>query len=116
MAECPEDPQTYRGLGCSPGLVSGPAKWASETVPGTIWVLDGPLQPAIVLAANSRGALGLLVSTGGLTSHGASVARELRLPVISGINALAKIVASQDCQFDGSTGIVTLINRRSHAS
>jgi phosphoenolpyruvate-protein kinase (PTS system EI component) len=109
--ESPVALRTFAGLGCSPGCVVARVCWAEPGEAGTIWAYDGPLQPSIVLAARDKGALALLTKTGGLTSHGANIARELRLPVVSALSNLTEIVSAGYCECDAVSGTITLVNR-----
>ena len=100
-----------RGIGCSPGVVSGPLKvirnpsdsldlareiLATErTDPG--WV---PLYPAIS---------GLLIERGSVLSHSAVVAREMGIPTIVGIAGLmATVHSGMRVTMDGSAGTVRI--------
>lgn len=100
-----------RGVGCSPGVVSGEAivihdprddvrlageiLVAERTDPG--WV---PLYPAVS---------GLLIERGSILSHSAVVAREMGIPTIVGISGLlAAVETGQNLTMDGSAGTVRL--------
>jgi len=110
MTESKMSPRTFHGIGCSPGYATGAVTWADEELPGTIWAFDGPLGPSIVMAAHLNGALALLVKSGGATSHGASIARELNLPVVSGLADLREIKSGSSCHCNGATGDFILID------
>ena len=107
----PEDGR-LRGIGCSPGVVRGPAiviadprddvrlsgeiLVAERTDPG--WV---PLYPAVS---------GLLIERGSILSHSAVVAREMGIPTIVGItHLLATLETGQHVTMDGSAGTVELL-------
>ncbi len=100
---------TLRGIGCCPGVVTGPVKIlrspsedarlageilvAERTDPG--WV---PLYPAVS---------GLLIERGSILSHSAIVAREMGIPTIVGIPGLAaSLETGQVVTMDGSAGTV----------
>ena len=105
------EPGTLRGIGCSPGIVSGVARVvhsprddvnlngeilvAARTDPG--WV---PLYPSVS---------GILIERGSILSHSAIVAREMGIPAIVGIPRLLEQVKDGDAvQMDASTGEVTV--------
>jgi pyruvate,water dikinase len=98
-----------RGIGCSPGVIEGPARVlsspsddlslkkeilvAERTDPG--WV---PLYPAVS---------GILIERGSILSHSAVVAREMGIPTIVGITGLMKTVHDGDrVRMDGTAGTV----------
>ena len=100
-----------RGIGCSPGVVSGEVKViadprddvklageilvAERTDPG--WV---PLYPAVS---------GLLIERGSILSHSAVVAREMGIPTVVGINGLlATLQSGERVTMDGSAGTVEI--------
>jgi pyruvate,water dikinase len=102
---------TLQGIGCCPGVVTGPVKVllsptdeaglrgeilvAERTDPG--WV---PLYPV---------ASGLLIERGSILSHSAIVAREMGLPTIVGIPGLtATLETGQRVTMDGSAGTVRI--------
>ncbi|MCU0856980.1 MAG: PEP-utilizing enzyme [Pontiellaceae bacterium] len=108
------DDGTLRGIGCSPGCVTGTARVihsprddirlngeilvAARTDPG--WV---PLYPSVS---------GILIERGSILSHSAIVAREMGIPAIVGIpNLLKHIVDGQKIRMDAATGQVTLLER-----
>ena len=99
-----------RGIGCSPGVVTGPVKVlrtpsedarldgeilvAERTDPG--WV---PLYPSVS---------GLLIERGSILSHSAIVAREMGIPTIVGIAGLVSTLQTgQVVTMDGGAGTVT---------
>jgi pyruvate,water dikinase len=102
---------TLRGIGCSPGTVTGIVKIihspkddvslngeilvAARTDPG--WI---PLYPSVS---------GILIERGSILSHSAIVAREMGIPTIVGIPDLLKSVSNgQKIQMDASTGHVRI--------
>jgi pyruvate,water dikinase len=57
-------------------------------------------------------ASGLLVEYGSLLSHSAIVAREMGLPAIVSVRNLTSwLTTGDEVEFDGSTGLITLIKR-----
>lgn len=107
----PGEEGVLQGIGCCPGVVTGPVKVvlsptedarlageilvAERTDPG--WV---PLYPSVS---------GLLIERGSILSHSAIVAREMGLPTIVGIPGLTAAVKTGDVvTMDGSTGTVRL--------
>jgi pyruvate,water dikinase len=103
----PTEGDGLRGIGCSPGRISGQVKIvqsprdnlqlkgeilvAGRTDPG--WV---PLYPAVS---------GILIERGSILSHSAIVAREMGIPTIVGIPNLMQLLKDgQVVTMDGSTG------------
>jgi pyruvate,water dikinase len=102
-----------RGIGCCPGVVTGPVKIlrspsddarlngeilvAERTDPG--WV---PLYPSVS---------GILIERGSILSHSAIVAREMGIPTVVGIPGLsAALKSDQVVTLDGSAGTVRPAN------
>lgn len=100
-----------RGIGCSPGVVTGPVKVvrtpsedarldgeilvAERTDPG--WV---PLYPSVA---------GVLIERGSILSHSAIVAREMGIPTIVGIAGLLDTLETgQQVTMDGAAGTVRI--------
>ena len=108
------DETSFEGVGVSPGQARGRARvvlsadaGAEATVlPGEILVApvtDAPWTPLFVPAA------GVVVETGGLLSHAATVAREYGIPAVTGIRGATDIIATGTMlSIDGSTGTVTI--------
>jgi pyruvate, orthophosphate dikinase len=96
------------GLGASPGIVHGVV--ASELLPAPAASADrSPLilrrpetSPRDVSAM--RGAAGLVTERGGLTSHAAVTARELRIPCVVGCGPLDTIRDGLEITLDGGAG------------
>ena len=105
---------SFEGIGVSPGQARGPARvvlsadGASEAtiLPGEILVApvtDAPWTPLFLPAA------GVVVETGGLLSHAATVAREYGIPAVTGIRGATDFIATGTMlSIDGSTGTVTI--------
>lgn len=106
------DGDTIRGLGASPGVVTG-----------TAYVLHGPedfeqMKPGAILVASITTpawtplfalAAGVVTDIGGPLSHGSIVAREYGIPAVLGTGVATKRIHSgQTITVDGSAGIVTL--------
>jgi rifampicin phosphotransferase len=106
-----------RGIGCCPGLVTGPVKIvdggdndirlcgeilvAERTDPG--WV---PLYPAVS---------GILIERGSILSHSAVVAREMGIPTIVGITGLVNaLTTGQKVRMDGRAGTVEILAGQRH--
>jgi pyruvate,water dikinase len=54
---------------------------------------------------------GVLLETGGILQHGASIAREMGKPCIVGIEDVTKILNdSQTVELDGATGIIKILS------
>ncbi len=106
------DGAVLTGIGCSGGIVTAPvallrALDGSQNIPsGRILVapsIDPGLTPLLLNAA------GLVTETGGMLSHGATLAREFGLPAVVSVPGITRAV--QDGQIvglDGSTGRVIL--------
>jgi pyruvate,water dikinase len=57
-------------------------------------------------------ALGLVMETGGVLSHGAIVAREFGLPAVAGLTDIhRRLRTGQRIRVDGATGNVSLLGR-----
>ena len=105
---------TYEGLGISPGQASGKARVIEsadaamdvELDAGEILVApftDAPWTPLFIPAA------GVVVETGGLLSHAATVAREFGIPAVAGIRGATSLIPNGALvTIDGSTGAVTV--------
>jgi pyruvate,water dikinase len=102
-----------RGAGASPGTVRGPARVALDQDdferirPGDIIVCPSSNPSWVPLFSI---AAGLVTDTGGVLSHAAVVAREMRLPAVVGTReGTTRIRDGQQIEIDGSTGIVRLL-------
>lgn len=106
------DGAVLRGIGCSAGSVTAPAALlqaldGSQSIPsGCILVapsIDPGLTPLLLNAA------GLVTETGGMLSHGATLAREFGLPAVVSVPGITRAVRDgQMISLDGSTGRVIL--------
>jgi len=105
-------PEQWKGIGCCPGIVRGPARVITdprhaELKPGEILVAERTDPGWILLFAS---AAGLLVERGSLLSHSAIVSREMGLPSIVSISGITKNLADGDeIEMNGSTGTVKRI-------
>lgn len=108
-----ETGDVIRGIGASPGKVTGPA-----------CVIHGPeefgqMQPGNILVARITTpawtplfamASGIVTDVGGPLSHSSIVAREYRVPAVLGAGtATQRIRGGQKITVDGNSGIVTLV-------
>ena len=105
---------SYEGLGISPGQASGKARViesaeaAVSTMlePGEILVApvtDAAWTPLFIPAA------GVVVETGGILSHAATVAREFGIPAVAQIRGITSLIPDgATVTIDGSTGTVTV--------
>lgn len=106
--------ETLKGLGASPGRVTGLAR-----------LLAGPqdfdqMRPGeILVAANTTPAwtplfgmaAAIVTDIGGPLSHGSIVAREYGIPAVLGTGVATRRIRSGQClTVDGSAGVVTLLN------
>ena len=105
---------TYNGLGISPGTVTGRARVVTSAAaatgaaiePGEILVApvtDAGWAPLFIPAA------GIVVETGGILSHAATVAREFGIPGVAGVRKATELIPNgATVTIDGSTGTVTV--------
>ncbi len=105
---------TYQGLGISPGKASGKARviesaaaaMSAAIEPGEILiapVTDAAWTPLFIPAA------GVVVETGGILSHAATVAREFGIPAVAQIRGVTSLIPNgATVTIDGSTGTVTV--------
>lgn len=107
----PETSDGLRGMGVSPGVVTGPVKvlHAADEKPiekGDVLVAvttDPGWTPLFVNAA------AIVLEVGGTVQHGAVVAREFGKPCVVGIDrATERLEDGQQVEVDGSTGTVRL--------
>ncbi len=110
----PVPDRVLKGLGVSPGEVTGPARVitsfaagaAADFKPGDILVApftDAPWTPLFATAG------GVVVETGGVLSHAATVAREYGIPAVAMIkDATRMIQTGQRLTVNGGAGEVTL--------
>lgn len=103
-----------RGMPCSSGFVKAYASLIpipiEKLLANTIWIVDGPLNPDIVVKATGV-ALGIIARTGGLTCHGAIIAREVSLPVICGVHNVQNLHGKL-CILDGASGIIKVFSKK----
>ena len=105
---------SYEGLGISPGQASGKARviesaeaaTSAMLEPGEILiaaVTDAAWTPLFIPAA------GVVVETGGILSHAATVAREFGIPAVAQIRGVTSLIPNgATVTIDGSTGTVTV--------
>lgn len=101
-----------RGIPASCGVATGPAriilvpKDLNAIRPGDIVVCHA-LTTATPTELGAAG--GIIAETGGALSNSASIARELRIPVVAAFEgATTRIRDGQVVTIDGSTGVVSL--------
>ena len=107
-------PATLVGTPCSSGTATGPARVVrgpadfARVRPGDILVCpwtDPSWTPLLRIAA------GVVTETGGVLSHAAIVARELRIPAVLGIaDATTTLRDATTLAIDGTAGTVTTID------
>jgi pyruvate,water dikinase len=109
----PSSPQ-LQGTPLSPGVVEGPALVRDEPATGSL-----PREPFILVCPATDPAwvpllpraLGLVMETGGILSHGAIVAREFGLPAVAGLPGIHRIVRTgQRLRLDGTAGTVHILD------
>jgi pyruvate,water dikinase len=105
------DGQVLRGLGCSAGRVSAPAKVILDPtsdlkIQGE--VLVAPMtDPGWVFLMVAAG--GIVSEKGSLLSHTAIIGRELGIPTVVGIKGATRLIADgRRVTLDGAAGTVTL--------
>lgn len=100
---------TIRGLGASSGraiakalLVAGKIDHPEQLPPGRILVAPSITPDWLPLL---QGAAGVIAEHGGMTSHGAIIARELGIPAVVGVSGATKIIQTGDfVMVDGDLG------------
>lgn len=76
---------------------------------GARLVISTRTTPSLVVELKARGALGIASELGGLTSHGALLARALGVPAVAGVAGLTRHVSAGDpLIIDGDAGLVVL--------
>ena len=104
----------FQGIGVSPGqargrarvILSADAGAEATLLPGEILVApvtDAPWTPLFLPAA------GVVVETGGVLSHAATVAREYGIPAVTGIRGATELIPNGTMlSINGATGAVTI--------
>jgi pyruvate,water dikinase len=105
------------GLGVSPGVAEGPARvimnteaaFAREIDPGDVLVApftDTPWTPLFIPAG------AVVVETGGMLSHAATVAREFGIPCVVLVHDATTVIHDGDIvRVDGAAGTVAVVRR-----
>lgn len=118
--DLPSTDKTIQGTGASKGNVSGLVYLISlvtddlssqiEKMPqGSILVTEST-QPQMIIACNKAAAI--IANEGGVLSHAAIVARELKIPCVVGTrNATEMLKNGDEVSVDGESGIVTIIKK-----
>jgi pyruvate,water dikinase len=102
-----EQGKNLRGIGCSPGQVSGRARIIKNPDPNL--KIDGEI---LVAEMTDPGwvflmmrASGMVVERGSILSHSAIIGREMNIPTIVGVKDATKLISdSSRITIDGSTG------------
>ncbi len=103
------------GIGCSGGMISGPARVILD-------IADAhQLQPGEILVAKSTDpgwtplfliCKAVITEAGGILSHGATVAREYGIPAVASVkDATVRISTGDFLQVDGGVGEVVVLRR-----
>ncbi len=102
-----------RGIACSPGIVTGlvrvitDAEKAADLQPGEILVAPSTNPGWTPLFARVAG---VITEVGGALSHGAIIAREYRLPMITAIPQITKILKTGNrIRLDGYRGVIEIL-------
>ena len=100
----------FNGRGASLGTVRGNTEFyrGPKAPSGKIVLLDGPLTPEIALSLST--ALGVAVSVGGVTSHGANILREFGVPCLVAVEGLRTIKEGSHVVLDCSAGTLEVTN------
>lgn len=103
-----------KGITASKGLV----KARSLIIPDLTNLPAIPTSNYIVVAPYTTPAMnvilftakGIICETGGLTTHAAIIARELKIPCVMSVkNALSQIKDEQDIELNANTGEITIL-------
>ncbi len=107
------EPTALQGNACSPGKIRGTAKVvlslaeAGKLQPGDIMVAPATMPAWTPLFASIAA---VVTELGGRLSHSAIVAREYKIPAVSGIKAATSIIQDgQILEVDGDAGIVRIV-------
>ncbi len=110
----PVSSATYEGLGVSPGSATGKARVVTSAEAAT----SATLEPGEILVAPVTDAAwtplfipaaGVVVETGGILSHAATVAREFGIPAVAQIRGITSLIPDgATVTIDGSNGTVTV--------
>ena len=110
----PVSSATYEGLGVSPGSATGRARVVTSAEAAT----SAMLEPGEILVAPVTDAAwtplfipaaGVVVETGGILSHAATVAREFGIPAVAQIRGITSLIPDgATVTIDGSNGTVTV--------
>jgi pyruvate,water dikinase len=109
----PQATGEVRGLGASPGVIEGPARFVSSTdefdevQEGEILVCRMTNPAWVVLFTKIAG---LVTEAGGASSHPAVVAREFGIPAVVGTNDAGDRIGTGDrIRVNGTTGVVEIL-------
>ncbi len=110
----PAEPGTLRGVGVSPGVARGVVRVARSfdaagaLRPGEVLVATSTSQPWTPLFAT---AAALVTEAGGVLSHMGVIAREYRLPAVSGIAKATEVLRDgMLVEVDGLAGVVRVVS------
>lgn len=82
------------------------ARLPSQSIAAKVVVAHG-IPPSLVMELKAQGALGIVTERGGLTSHGALLARSMGIPAVTGVHSLINRIRSGDVVIvDGSKGAI----------
>ena len=111
-----QDDSVMHGIGCSAGLISGPARVildiadAYKLKPGEILVTkntDPGWTPLFLICK------AVVAEAGGILSHGATVAREYGIPAVASLKDATQRLSTGDwLQVDGGSGEVVVIMKK----
>jgi pyruvate,water dikinase len=98
-----------QGLGASPGRVTAPIKMIPKLSTVADWNIKGSILVTTEITPAwlplLKQASGLILEQGGMTSHGAIIARELGIPAIVGVARVTEQFTSDETiLLDGNTG------------
>ncbi len=110
-------PQIVRGLPAAAGRVTAPA----QVLVGEAKNLEAMLPGRILVAPSIspdwlpwlKSAVGVITEQGGMTSHGAIIARELRIPAVVSVTGVTQLIQTDELLFvDGDQGEIHRLGRQ----
>ncbi len=118
-AVAPAGEGVLKGLGCSPGVVTAPAKVVLDPRGGVVVkgeVLVAPAtDPGWVFLMVAAG--GIVVERGSMLSHTAIIGRELGIPTVVGVaGATRRVKDGETVELDGRAGTVRVLASADHGT
>ncbi len=89
--------------------LAGDRPFSWENLPGDLIIVSYDFNPSAFAAMDLQKVRGLVLESGGRTSHTAIISRGLRLPAVMGVREILDSVATGDCLLlDGDSGQVVV--------